>query len=868
MSTTPAEVAERVEDLRHQLRHHAHRYYVLDAPEIEDEEYDRLFRELQDLEAKYGLTAPDSPTQRVGTPVEGGFPSSRHEQAMLSLANIMPPKGNPEVLESIPPELQKFHERLLKRAGLEDDPSLDFLAEPKFDGLAVNLRYEEGFLMRAATRGDGEIGDDVTENVRTIRSVPLRLLGKNPPRLLEVRGEVYISRKGFHRLNEQTEKALALEGPSSSHRRFVNPRNAAAGSLRQKDPRITAERALDIYCYALGAVEAGPDMVLQSDILEHLRAWGFRVCDRVRVVTGIGGCWDYYQEIHAGRADLAYETDGVVYKINDLELQRQLGQDARTPHWAVAHKFPAEKALAVLTDVSFQVGRTGVVTPVAHLSPVRVGGVTVRRATLHNLGFIREKELKIGDTVEVRRAGDVIPEIVSVHEPGAIGESRTVESPSVCPDCGSEIIREEDILYCTGGLECLAQVRSTLLHFVSRDAMNIEDLGEEHIAMFVDKGKLRHVDDFYRLKESDIEDLFRKKARKQRRDLSRAKIEAWRDAWEALQRGEFPELSVLLTALEITDIFAARINRLATSFTSFDAFREATDGELAAAGLNEKARKSISDFLKDEKLANAEQVQRIIFRKMIGRIPGIGPKAAQGLAERFLSFDTLREADQEVLCAIPGCNKRTAAAVQAFFARTPAPRTQIRFLYECLGKDQGNELELPSKIVGNIDRSRNVELGRLIYALGIRGVGRVTAVSLARRFGSLEKLMEATPQELVEILDVGSVIAENVVEFFAQPANRLVIERLLEELKVQVPGLSAATLEGQVYVLTGTFSKIERTQARKELEARGAKVGTTVGANTNAVIAGARPGNAKIERANALGIPILGEADLEELLDE
>ena len=863
MSTTPAGVAKRVEDLRHQLRHHAHRYYVLDAPTIEDEEYDRLFRELQGLEAEHGLTAPDSPTQRIGAPVEGGFPSSRHEKAMLSLANIMPPKENPESLEGIPPELEKFHERLLKRAGLEADPPLDFLAEPKFDGLAVNLRYEEGLLARAATRGDGEVGDEVTENVRTIRSVPLRLLDENPPRLLEVRGEVYISREGFNRLNEQAEKALASEGPSSGHRRFVNPRNAAAGSLRQKDPRITAERELDIYCYALGAVEAGPNLVLQSDILEHLRGWGFRVCDRVRVVTGIDGCWDYYREIHADSSNLAYETDGVVYKVNDLERQRQLGQDARTPHWAVAHKFPAEKALAVLADVGFQVGRTGVVTPVAHLSPVRVGGVTVRRATLHNLGFIRDKELKIGDMVEVRRAGDVIPEIVSVHEPGAPGESRAIEAPSACPDCGSEVIREEDILYCTGGLECPAQIRSTLLHFVSRDAMNIEDLGEEHITMFVEKGKLRHVDDFYGLKESDIENLFQEKTKKQRRGLSGKKSEAWHDAWEALQRDEFPTLFSLLTALEITHISGAQIDRLTDKFASFEALQEATPKELDAAGLNKAARQSIGEFLGGS--ANAKDFQQIILENLIKRIPGVGPKAATALAESFPSLDALRNAD---LFASSSCSRKTANAVQQFFVQVPVPQDQVKILYENSAEGQETKLELPKKIIDNINRSRKAELGRLIYALGIRGVGRVTALSLAQQFGGLEKLMAATSQELVEIPDIGPVIAENLVEFFAQPANRSVIDRLLEELEVQAPGSRVATLEGRTYVLTGTFSGIERAQARKELEARGAKVGTTVSANTNAVIAGAKPGSAKIKQAKDLGIRILGEADLGELLNE
>ncbi len=855
MGMTPAQAAQRVEDLRHQLRHHAHRYYVLDAPEIEDGEYDRLFRELQDLEAEHGLTAADSPTQRVGAPVEGGFPPSRHEQAMLSLANIMPPEAVPDSPADLPGELQKFHERLLKRAELGEDATPDFLAEPKFDGLAVNLRYEAGLLVRAATRGDGAVGDDVTENVRTIRSVPLRLLGAHPPRLLEVRGEVYISRDGFRRLNEQAEAA----GPSSGRRRFVNPRNAAAGSLRQKDPRITAERELELYCYALGAMEGGPDLERQDETLARLRDWGFRVCDRARVVTGIGGCWDYYREIHAERADLAYETDGVVYKINDLGLQARLGQDARTPHWAVAHKFPAATAPAVLEAVSFQVGRTAVVTPVAHLSPVQVGGATVRRATLHNLGFIREKGLKIGDTVEVRRAGDVIPEIVSVRASAAAGESRAVAPPSACPACGSEVIREDDILYCTGGLECPAQIRSTLMHFVSRDAMDIEDLGEEHIALFVEKGKLRHVDDFYRLTASDIEDVFRKKARKQRRARARGKIEAWLDAWATLQRGETPGLPVLLTALEIVHVSGAQIKQLSARFASLEALWAATDAELNAARLSKDARKAIGAFLKGA--PSGEDFRSILLGNLIRRIPGVGPKGAAVLAKAFPSPEALRDADP---AAFP---RGTAEAVRKFFDRSPAPRAQLRILFKDLVKGPELDLELPGKIIDHIDRSRNVELDRLVYALGIRGVGRVTALDLARVFGDLERLMEAEAGQLLEIPDIGPVIAENIVEFFAQPANRRVLARLLEELKVQAPAAAAPALEGRAYVLTGTFSGIERARARQELEARGAKIGTAVSARTHAVIAGENPGGMKIDRANALGIPILGEAELDALLD-
>ena len=440
-----------------------------------------------------------------------------------------------------------------------------------------------------------------------------------------------------------------------------------------------------------------------------------------------------------------------------------------------------------------------------------------------------------------------------------------MEPPPVCPACGSEIIREEDILYCTGGLECPAQIRSTLMHFVSRDAMDIEDLGEEHITMFVDEGKLRHVDDFYGLKESDIEDLFREKTRKQREDLSRTKTEAWHDTWEALQRDEFPNLFALLTALEITHVSGAQINRLADKFASFDTLQKATPEELDAAGLNKAARQSIGEFLGGS--VSTAYFQQVILGNLIKHIPGVGPKAVMALAESFPSFDALREADLETLCTVPACNRKTAAAVQKLFAQVPVPQAQLEFLYASLAGGQETELELPRKIIGNINRSRKVELGRLIYALGIRGVGRVTALGLARKFGSMEDLVKADSEQLLEMPDIGPVIAENIVEFFAQPANRQVIDRLLNELEVRAPDTATATLQGQVYVLTGTFSDIERAQARKELEARGAKVGTTVSANTSAVIAGAKPGSAKVDRANALGIPILGETDLGELLN-
>ena len=857
---------KRVTELRRELQRHSHLYYVLDAPEIADEEYDALFRELQELEDQHDLHLPDSLTQRVGAPVEGGFPPSRHEQPMLSLANIMPP-DEAEPPNDVPEELEKFHQRLLKRMEREPEPPLEFLAEPKFDGLAVNLRYEGGLLVRAATRGDGQTGEEITSNVRTIRSVPLRLLGTRPPVLLEVRGEVFMSRKGFRQLNEQ-----AQQEDSPAAKSFVNPRNAAAGSLRQKDPAITARRALDIYCYDLGATQGAPAMPLQSDVLERLRGWGFRVCGRTRAVTGMAGCFAYYRESEAARENLPYEIDGVVYKINDRALQDQLGQDARTPHWAVAHKFPAEKAQATLEDVGFQVGRTGVVTPVAHLSPVRVGGVTVQRATLHNMKQVREKELRIGDTVVVRRAGDVIPEVVGVCARADAGEAREIVSPSVCPVCGAEVQADGDLLYCTGGLECVAQVKSTLAHFVSRDAMDIEGLADEQLALLVEQNRVRHVDELYRLKQGDIEYVFRKKAGGLRRERVRGKIKAWWTAWAALQRDEYPDLWTLLTAMGLPHVFGDSIEKLVSRFDSFEALVEATGVDLEAVGLAEGCRDSIGRFLwtDDPKggSVSLEEVRRRVFQHLLEQIPGIGPKSAQALAEGFPSLEVLAKAKPDTVAKTPGCDRRVAEAVRGFLERGPAPYAQLRVLYQSLAPVQEAELELPRKIMDSIDRSREVALERLIYALGIREVGRVTALTLARAYGSMQALMEQDVEKLLEIPDIGPVVASNIVEFFAQPANRAVIDNLLRELKIQAPESAASSLVGKTYVLTGTFENMDRNAARAALEAHGARVSGSVSAKTDAVIAGANPGEAKINKANELGLPLLGEADLEKLLNE
>ncbi|MDH3759222.1 MAG: NAD-dependent DNA ligase LigA, partial [Gammaproteobacteria bacterium] len=453
---TARDVVDKVESLREQIRRHNYLYHVLDAPEIPDVEYDRLVRELQALEVQHPeLVTPDSPTQRVGAKPIEAFGTIEHRLPMLSLDNVFSEE-----------ELRDFHRRVVDRLELEDGGEhLRYAAEPKLDGAAVSLLYVNGTLQQGATRGDGTRGEDITHNVRTIDAVPLRLIGNDYPETLEVRGEVFMPKAGFEAYNKKARE--------TGEKTFVNPRNAAAGSLRQLDPRLTAERPLDIYVYSVGIVE-GRDMPDEhSEVLDQLQTWGMKTCPERNVVEGIDGCLVYYEYLAARRDSLSYEIDGVVYKVNSRAEQRELGFVSRAPRWAIAHKFPAQEELTVLKGVEFQVGRTGALTPVARLEPVFVGGVTVSNATLHNMDEVTRKDVRIGDTVIVRRAGDVIPEVVSVIKSGRPKGARKVKLPAKCPVCGSAVVREEGeaVARCTGGLYCSAQRVEALKHFVSRRAM-------------------------------------------------------------------------------------------------------------------------------------------------------------------------------------------------------------------------------------------------------------------------------------------------------------------------------------------------------------------------------------------------------------
>jgi DNA ligase (NAD+) len=679
--TVPPPLRERADALRELLHHHAHRYYVLDAPEIPDAEYDRLFQELQALEALHPeLLTPDSPTQRVGGTVLEGFAKVRHTVPMLSI------RTETDIEAS---GARNFDARIRRELGLAPDaPPVRYVAELKFDGLAINLRYEDGCLVQAATRGDGEVGEDVTQNIRTIGQIPLRLPA-DAPAVLEVRGEVYMRRDDFERLNALQREKIA-QG-AKNEKTFVNPRNAAAGAVRQLDPAIARQRPLSFYAYGWGDIQGGPAFGTHFEVLQRLKEWGLPVSDRVQVAQGAEQLVAYHQAVGQARDQLPFDIDGVVYKVDALDLQRQLGFVTREPRWAVAHKFPAQEQVTTVEAIDVFVGRTGKLTPVAKLRPVFVGGVTVTNATLHNEDEARRKDVRVGDQVIVRRAGDVIPEVVAVVPDQRQHDALPFTMPRQCPVCGSEAVREEgEADYrCTGGLFCGAQRKQALLHFAQRRAMDIEGLGEKLVDQVVDAGIIRTVADLYRLGLGH------------------------------------------LTALD-----------------------------------------------------------------------RMGEKSAQNL-------------------------------------------------------------------LAGLEQSKSTTLPRFLFALGIRHVGEATARDLARHFGTLDAIMNANVDQLLQVPDVGPVVAESLHMFFAQPHNREVVEQL-RACGVHWPegepvAAASLPLTGKTVVLTGTLPTLSRDEAKSLLEAAGAKVAGSVSKKTHYLVAGEEAGS-KLDKARELGVPILDEAGLRALL--
>lgn len=666
----------RIHELRAELDQHNYRYYVLDEPSVPDAEYDRLFNELKALEAEHPhLVTPDSPTQRVGGAALAAFSQVRHEIPMLSLGNAFEED-----------DLRDFDRRVVEGLDLPsgdlfaDEAAVDYSCEPKLDGLAVSLLYRDGLLVQGATRGDGTTGEDISANVRTVRNIPLKLQGSGWPAVLEVRGEVYMSKAGFERLNA----AQAESGGKT----FANPRNAAAGSLRQLDPKITASRPLEFCCYGVGQVS---ETIADSHIgiLEKLKGWGMPISRELRHAAGVEQCLAYYRDIGARRNDLPYEIDGVVFKVNSLAAQRELGFRAREPRWAIAHKFPAMEELTEVLDVEFQVGRTGAVTPVARLKPVKVAGVTVSNATLHNMDEIARLGLMIGDTVIIRRAGDVIPQVMQVVAERRPESARPVQVPSQCPVCGSQVERtqlvkrskgkettsEGAVYRCVGRLACAAQLKQAIIHYVSRRAMDIDGLGEKSVEQLVDEGLIRSPADLYRLTFEQVVEL---------EGFAEVSSNKLLDAIEASKR---PSLARFIFALGIPDVGEETAKVLARSLGSLARVQQALPQVLTyLPDIGLEVAYEIHNFFEDDH--NRDVIQQLLdsglqlqdegelaaefaasttLDGMIAKldIPSVGPTGAQKLVAKLGTLDKIIEADGIDLRQ--ALNAKQAEAVREFF---------------------------------------------------------------------------------------------------------------------------------------------------------------------------------------------------------
>ncbi len=639
--------SSRAEALRRLIDYHDYRYYVLDDPEIPDAEYDRLWRELQALEAAHPeLISPESPTQRVGGRPLETFAAVAHRVPMLSLKNAMDEA-----------EMRSFDQSLRKELGRE---RVRYVAEPKLDGLAISLTYEDGIMSLAATRGDGHLGEDVTAQVRTIKAVPLRLRGEGWPGLLEVRGEVFLPKSGFEAINEQARR----EGGKV----FANPRNAAAGSLRQLDPRITAQRPLTLYCYGFGAVERGGLALTQSASLERLRGWGLPVSPKMQVLEGIDACIAYHTAMGDQRAGLDYDIDGVVFKVDALADQERLGFVARAPRWAVAYKFPAMEALTMVEAVEFNVGRTGAVTPVARLKPVQVGGVSVANATLHNIDEVWRKDVRPGDTVVVRRAGDVIPEIVGVLLERRPKGAAPVALPANCPVCGSAVIKPEGeaVARCVGGLYCPAQRKRAILHFASRRAMDIEGLGEELVDQLVERNLARDPADLYALRHEDLAGL----------DLMGDK--SARNLLAALERSRSTRLARFIFALGIREVGEATALALEDHFGDLEPLMGVSLADLVSQrgvpGLGPAKAQAVAGFLAHHPEVAPEPGEDLADWLARLSIPGISPRLAEAIVARFPTLEALRRAGPEDLenrkqVLVAGIGDKVADQIVRFFAQ-------------------------------------------------------------------------------------------------------------------------------------------------------------------------------------------------------
>jgi DNA ligase (NAD+) len=619
--------AARVGELKEVLERYNYRYHALDDPEVPDAEYDKLMLELRALETEHPeLLRPDSPTQRVGAAPVAAFGIVKHRLAMLSLDNAFSEEA-----------VREFDRRVRER--LVQEGPVRYSAEPKLDGLAVSVRYENGVFVQGATRGDGETGEDITQNLKTIKALPMKLRGDRPPPVLEVRGEVFMPLAGFERFN--------AEAVARGEKSFVNPRNAAAGSLRQLDPQMTAARPLDVFIYGLGMVEGGILPALHSQTLQALRTWGFKICPQSRVVEGAGGCLDYYREMGEMRPKLPYQIDGVVYKVDDIELQKRLGFISRAPRWAVAHKFPAEEALTTVRGIEFQVGRTGAMTPVARLEPVFVGGVTVSNATLHNIDELTRKDVRVGDTVVVRRAGDVIPEVARVLPERRVAGAAPVSLPSVCPVCGSPVVREADqaVARCTGGRNCPAQRKEEIKHFASRRALDIQGLGDKLIEQLVDRDWVRTPADLFALPTPKLATLERMG------EKSAQKLES------AIAAAKHTSLPRFLYALGIRDVGEATALALAQHFGDIATLRRAGEEEIQRVpDVGPVVAKNVAAYFQDSD--NTAMIDRLVAGGITWPAPVRSDAHGELTGKTFVLTGTLqaltREAAEEAIVQLGG----------------------------------------------------------------------------------------------------------------------------------------------------------------------------------------------------------------------
>jgi len=738
--------AERAAELRRQLEDANYRYYVLDDPSITDAEYDRLMRELEALEAEHpALATPDSPTCRVGATPSSAFAPVRHEVRMLSLANAFSDE-----------EVEDFVRRVVERLDVADP---EFSVEPKFDGLAISLRYEDGRFVRGATRGDGETGEDVTANLRTIRAIPLQLRGQGWPSVLEVRGEVYMPRAGFEAYNAEARASGGRIKP------LVNPRNAAAGSLRQLDPKVTARRPLSFYAYALGAVEGSELPARHSEVLARLREWGFPVSPLVGTARGKAGLLAYYARIGAQRDALPFDIDGVVYKVDDLSAQRELGFVGRTPRWAVAHKFPAQEQTTVVEDIIVNIGRTGAATPAAKLRPVFVGGVTVTNATLHNADQVARLDVRVGDTVIVRRAGDVIPEVVSVVLSERPRGTVPWTMPAHCPVCGSDIVREEGeaVARCSGELACAAQRTQSVFHFASRRAMDVDGLGERYIEALGEFGYLETVADLYRL---TLDDLLEMKRRADERDGTTpetAKAGKVATKWaenliEAIDRSRETTLERFLYALGIQHVGESTAKALATWFGDLALVRHLPWPLLKLVpDIGDEVAKAIDAFFGqpgnqkviDDLLARGVRIRdphppspklraalapASVLERM--NVPKLTAKRAEQLAARFDSVAAVAAAGVEALVAA-GLTQESAESVHAYFAGAEG-RALARRTAEAVARLQAAAAHAGEAEAGPLDGQTVVLTGTLSSLTRDQAKDRLEALG-AKVAGSVSK---------------------------------------------------------------------------------------------------------------------------------